>query len=185
MRQLTRDLLSQNNRTRYLEEQVYFIMQAVNILHSINGNHIHALTMLKLDYEKKLVIQKGLARVQKLLTQHFIGHFLVHREAKFYYQERVSAVEYSKRYVYVIVMVPVSTMKMGYQLYRINVLPLPATSVQGPNLRYWTQVISVPEYLAVARELSSYLSLTRNMLEICEGTTLKICRKAWVFWEST
>ena len=79
------------------------------------ATEIHALTMLKLDDERKLrgltdllrgklsaelvdsiAIQKGLARVQKLLTQHFKGYFLVHKEAKFYYQEQVAAVGYPK-----------------------------------------------------------------------------------------
>ena len=76
-------------------------------------------------------------------------------------------------------------MQTVYQLYRISALPLPATNERGTDLRYWTHIVSVPEYLAVPRDLSSYLPLTRDMLEMCEGTTLKICRKAWAFWESS
>ena len=107
-----------------------------------------------------------LDQIQANLTRYYPGFYLTHLHLAYYYTTPYFMFTRNHSSLYITLRFPVSSYAQPLQLYKIISLPIPVTS--NTSLKHATQLLDLPQYLALTYQHDYYLSLYSSDSRYCD-----------------
>ena len=114
-----------------------------------------------------------LNQIQATLTKYYPGFYLTHPHPAYYYTTPNFMFTRNHSSLYITVRFPVSSHAQPLQLYKIISLPIPVTS--NTSLKHATQLLDLPQYLALSYQHDYYLPLYSSDLTNCVHGNVIYC----------
>ena len=116
----------------------------------------------------------------KVLTQTRYAHLkLLSSRTDFYYKQKNIVVTVENNTLIVLIKFPLKQIGGVLKVYRAYSFPVPFTAGMntGEGEKPYTQIVNIPDYIAVTDNGEYYLTLSSAIYQTCEGDGIKICRR--------
>ncbi|XP_071088962.1 uncharacterized protein [Haliotis cracherodii] len=111
------------------------------------------------------ILQQTIHHLSTLLSKKYPSFRLLQTTPAFYYSNAKFIYARAKSYVFISIKFPISSIIHSLQLYKIISLPLPINGTSA----HTTQLLDMPDYLALSQETQHYVNLDSSTLASCNG----------------
>ena len=108
------------------------------------------------------MLKRTLQHIQSILNEKFTGFYLSNSSAH-------------HKNLFVSIKFPMSTFQTPLTLYKIKTYPVPINS----SSNHATQVINLPQYLAISNDNRQFAELTQDFVQTCSGKETRYCIKSF------
>lgn len=119
----------------------------------------------------KSTIGHTINQITHLLRKSYHGFHLVHTDPSFFYSKGKFLYARHKSNLYITLKFPISSQTSSMKLFKVISLPVPISNTSGQA----TQLLSIPDYLAVSTHHDSYVQLKSKDLINCIHSDTVVC----------
>ena len=138
------------------------LMQGVNNL--IQGNLSPLLISPKL-------LKSIIGSIQSQLKNSHPNYQILHVDPDFYYKSKLFVYAREAKKVYITLKFPISTLEANLDVFEVLTFPVPINQTSN----HATQLLDLPQYLAISVTENYYMTLTKSEWTNCHGQSNKLC----------
>lgn len=117
----------------------------------------------------KSTIGHTINQINHLLRKSYYGFHLVHTDPSCFYSKGKFWYARHKSTLYITLKFPISSQPSSMKLFKVISLPVPISNTSGQA----TQLLSIPDYLAVSPHHDSYVQLkAKDLIKFFHGDTV-------------
>ena len=121
------------------------------------------------------MLKRTLQHIQSILNEKFTGFYLSNSSPSYYYSQAELLYTRHHKNLFVSIKFPISTFQTSLTLYKIKTYPVPINS----SSNHATQVINLPQYLAISNDNRQFAELTQDFVQTCSGKETRYCIKSF------
>jgi hypothetical protein len=116
-----------------------------------------------------MILRHTLSQIDKDLLKNHPAVKILHTDLRFYYKSSLHHYLYNDDSLYITLSVPVTDTDVIYDLYKVVTLPVPIQS-HRENYTGFTRISNIPDYLAVTKGMTRFISLHQAELSNCQSS---------------